>query len=130
MRYLFVLFACCLILRPSLASETSIAEPVTLTDQNDLDDLNALRQVFSRLADHVSDCMADGGAALSCRCKYYQDIQAFQEIYDHTLDKHPDWRDKIFFQERRDEAGRSIGISTSFIALNMLYDENTTLECE
>jgi hypothetical protein len=129
MKFLPFLIASCLCAGSMWATEMIEVEPITLTEQQDLDDLNTLRDIMTRISKAVTGCMNNGDEPLACQCKSYEDIQMFQEVYDQTLEKHPGWEGRILFQEAKNEDGYSVGISTSFIGLQKQYEMNEMLDC-
>ena len=71
------------------------AERLSLDNSNDINDAITIDNVFWDLSKKVSQCMEAKQLSYSkCVCSHPKSLHALQMHIKHTLQKHPEWRDK------------------------------------
>ena len=72
------------------------AERLSLDNSNDINDAITIDNAFWDLSKKVSQCMEAKQLSYSeCVCLHPKSLRALQRDIKQTLQKHPDWRDKI-----------------------------------
>ena len=93
----------------------------------DVASVEAVNDTMAALSQKVTACVAAGGKAEVCRCKYPQELSALRRASDALLKAHPEWKEQLLSYQYINKEGRNISGTLVMANLRRQLD---ALKCE